>query len=260
MTKVLVSGALGKMGEQVVSAVLAAPDLELAGGFDPKASSGAFDWPLFTDLNEAIEATNPDVLVDFSLPAVVESNLKVALARGVNCVVGTTGLKPATLEALAAIATKDAALFVAPNFMLGAVLMERFAVQAATYFEDVEIVEFHHNNKADSPSGTALNTARAVASARFAAAVTSKAPGKETEQPGCEGARGAFVEGVPVHSVRSNGFLAHQEVLLGSGGETLTIRHDSIDRSAYMPGVLLAIRAVDRLSGLVVGLDKLLDI
>jgi 4-hydroxy-tetrahydrodipicolinate reductase len=162
-------------------------------------------------------------------------------------------------------------LFYAPNFTLGAVLMMTFAEKAARYFPDAEVIEFHHNGKKDAPSGTAITTALAIARARGEAAATGLAgyagtgaaggaPGKETELPGREGARGADVEGVPVHSVRSNGFFAHQEVIFGSSGETLTVRHDSIDRAAYMPGVLLAIREVGKRHGLIVGLERLLDL
>jgi 4-hydroxy-tetrahydrodipicolinate reductase len=138
--------------------------------------------------------------------------------------------------------------------------MQSFARKAAVFFEDAEIIEFHHNGKADAPSGTSLNTARSMAEARSLAKVTSQAPGAETELPAHPGARGTSVEGIAVHSVRSNGFVAHQEVILGSSGETLTIRHDSIDRASYMPGVLLAIRAIGEKSGLIIGLEELMDL
>jgi 4-hydroxy-tetrahydrodipicolinate reductase len=238
----------------------------VAGGFDPLAPGGNVELdgvaiaPAFADLASALAEAAPDVLVDFTSPSSVEGNLRVALAAGVDCVVGTTGLTPQKLSELAALAPERTALFHAPNFTLGAVLMMAFAQKAARYFPDVDIIEFHHNGKKDAPSGTSITTALAIAQARNEAGLASSAPGKETELPSREGARGANVEGVPVHAVRGSGFVAHQEVIFGSAGETLTLRHDSIDRSAYMPGVLLAIRKVDGLQGLVIGLEQLLDL
>jgi 4-hydroxy-tetrahydrodipicolinate reductase len=254
------------MGDQVVRAVTAQDDMEVVGGYDPVLASGSVELdgvavaPAFADLASALEAARPDVLVDFTAPSAVEGNLRVALAAGVDCVVGTTGLTSEKLEELAALAPEETTLFHAPNFTLGAVFMMAFAEKAARYFPDAEVIEFHHNGKKDAPSGTALTTALAIARARNEARITTSAPGRETELPGREGARGADVEGVPVHAVRSNGFVAHQEVIFGSPGETLTLRHDSIDRAAYMPGVLLAIREVGAQRGLIIGLDKLLDL
>ena len=161
-----------------------------------------------------------------------------------------------TLDALAAKAVGDACLFYAPNFTTGAVLMMQFAKTAAPFFPEAEVIELHHCNKKDAPSGTAVRTAQIIADAR---GFESSAPGSETEIEGCEGARGALVEGVPVHSVRSMGFVASQEVVFGSMGQTLTIRHDSWDRTSYMPGVLLGIRSVGERSGLVVGLEEFMD-
>jgi 4-hydroxy-tetrahydrodipicolinate reductase len=240
--------------------------LELVGGFDPTNSAdfvlvdGQQLAPAFQDLTTAIQATKPDVIVDFTLPSVVADNLKVALTLGVDCVVGTTGISENTLEQLIALAPAQTTLFVAPNFTTGAVLMMAAAKLAAKYFPDVEILEFHHNNKADSPSGTAINTAKAIAKIREQAGVSSGAPGSETELDGLQGARGAAVDDVRIHSIRSDGFVASQEVIFGSAGQTLSIRHDSIDRSSYMPGVLLAIRSVGARSGLIVGLEELMDL
>jgi 4-hydroxy-tetrahydrodipicolinate reductase len=254
------------MGNQVVRAVSAQDDMILVGGYDPALTSGSVELdgevvaPAFADLASALAASKADVLVDFTAPSAVEGNLRVALSAGVDCVVGTTGLAPDKLEELAALAPEQTTLFYAPNFTLGAVLMMAFAEKAAPYFADAEVIEFHHNGKKDAPSGTALTTALAIAQARNKAHILTSAPGRETELPGREGARGADVEGVPVHAVRSNGFVAHQEVIFGSAGETLTLRHDSIDRAAYMPGVLLAIREVGARSGLIIGLNKLLDL
>ncbi|MDR1713622.1 MAG: 4-hydroxy-tetrahydrodipicolinate reductase [Coriobacteriales bacterium] len=266
MIHVFVNGFNGRMGTEVVKAVLAQPDMELVGGYDPGAGTSgvlvggqqvAVSYPT---LQVALEVAKPDVLVDFTNPASVADNIRCALAAGVDCVIGTTGLTPDKLAELYQGAPAGSTLFVAPNFTIGAVLMMEFARKAAALFDDVEVLEFHHNGKQDAPSGTALNTALSIASARAQAKVSSKAPGSETELAGRAGARGTSVEGVPVHSIRSNGFVAHQEVIFGSSGETLTIRHDSIDRSSYMPGVLLAIRSVGERSGLIIGLEKLLDL
>lgn len=261
MIKVLVSGAMGRMGTQVIKAVDGAGDMELVAGFDPFAKedtrAGESAVPVYTALEEAIKASDPDVLVDFSRPDAAEANLRCALSAGINCVLGTTGLSEEKLQTIFdESAAGDAALFCAPNFTTGAVLMMLFAQQAAKYFPDAEVIEFHHDGKKDSPSGTAVRTARMIADARD---FGMTAPGKETELEGMEGARGTLVCDVPVHSVRTAGYVAHQEVIFGSAGQTLTIRHDSIDRESYMPGVLLAIRAIKDLNGLVVGLEKLMD-
>jgi 4-hydroxy-tetrahydrodipicolinate reductase len=169
-------------------------------------------------------------------------------------VVGTTGLTPERLEELALSAPPDTCLFVAPNFAIGAVLMMRFAAEAARFMPHAEIVELHHDRKADAPSGTAMRTAALIAAAREARPET---PGRETEI--AEGARGALVDGVPVHSVRLPGLVAHQEVVFGGPGQTLTIRHDSIDRTSFMPGVVLAVRKTVQRSGLIVGLEHYLE-
>jgi 4-hydroxy-tetrahydrodipicolinate reductase len=254
------------MGIQVVRAIAAAEDMELVAGFDPLAGEGSVESdgvrlaPAFISLAQAIEDTHPDVLVDFTAPGAVEATIRTALSFGLDCVIGTTGLSRERYEELAADAPENVTLFHAPNFTIGAVLMMSFARKAAAFFEDVEVIEFHHNGKADAPSGTALTTARAIADVRAEAGRTSEAPGAETELADRKGARGTFVDGIPVHSVRSNGFVAHQEVILGSMGETLTIRHDSIDRASYMPGVLLAIRAVGKRSGLIIGLKELMGL
>ena len=261
MIKVVVSGALGRMGTQVIAAVDGAADMQLVAGFDPFAKEGTTvgqgGVPVYTVLADVLAAGQPDVLVDFSRPDAAEANLRAALAAGVNCVLGTTGLSEEKLQQIYdESAAGDAALFCAPNFTTGAVLMMLFAQQAAKYFPDAEVIEFHHDGKKDSPSGTAVRTAKLIAGARD---FGMTAPGRETELEGMEGARGALVCDVPVHSVRTAGYVAHQEVIFGSAGQTLTIRHDSIDRSSYMPGVLLAVRAVGGLEGLVVGLEKLMD-
>ena len=194
------------------------------------------------------------LLLDGGGRGVIEGNLRCALPAGIDCVVGTTGLSDEKLTELAALAPSGTCLFYAPNFTTGAVLMMEFAKAAAPYFPEAEVIEMHHCNKKDAPSGTAVRTAQIISDARGGRA--SEAPGAETELPGAEGARGALVSGVPVHSVRSMGFVASQVVVFGSMGQTLTIRHDSWDRASYMPGVLLGIRSVGAREGLIVGLEN----
>ena len=255
MIKVAVAGYAGRMGSAVVDAVTAADDMTVVCGIDPHAAEAPF--PVFGTLAEALDAADVDVLVDFTQPNVVAGNLSVALPRGVDCVVGTTGLSNETLEGLATSAAPGTCLFYAPNFTTGAVLMMEFAKAAAPYFPEAEVMEFHHCNKKDAPSGTAVRTAEIISAARGGRA--SEAPGRETEIEGAEGARGALVEGVPVHSIRSMGYVASQEVVFGSLGQTLTIRHDSWDRTSYMPGVLLGIRSVGNRDGLIVGLENFMN-
>ncbi len=254
MINVAVCGCAGRMGSTVVNAVTAADDMQVVCGIDPYGEMGEF--PVYKSIEEALEAGGFDVLVDFTAPAVVAENLRKALPTGVDCVVGTTGMSNETLEELAALAPEGTCLFVAPNFTTGAVLMMQFAKAAAPYFPEAEVFEYHHCNKKDAPSGTAIRTAQMIAEAR---GFESAAPGAETEIEGCAGARGALVEGVPVHSARSMGFVANQEVIFGSLGQTLSIKHESWDRESYMPGVLLGIRSVGERSGLVVGLENFMD-
>lgn len=259
MIRVLVTGAGGRMGREVVRAVTEAPGMEVVGCVDTAAGVRVDDGsgtPLVCAMNvaETLLATGPDVMVDFTQPGAVESNLRAALSAGVHCVVGTTGVSEDRLAQIWFEAKTDACLFYAPNFSIGGVLMMQFAKQAARHFPHVEIVELHHDRKADAPSGTAVRTAKLVAEAR---GTVPDIQGKDTEH--VDGARGALVEGIPVHSVRLPGFTAHQEVVFGGPGEVLTIRHDSMDRSSFMPGVVLAIRKVGSMTGLVVGLEKLLE-
>ncbi len=252
MIDVAVAGFAGRMGSAVVDAVNAADDMRMACGIDPHGESA--DFPVYATVDQAVSAGGFQVLVDFTQPKVVEGNLRAALPAGIDCVVGTTGLSNEVLADLASVASPGTCLFYAPNFTTGAVLMMQFAKAAAPYFPEAEVLEFHHCNKKDAPSGTAVRTAQIISEARGGR--PSVAPGRETELAGCEGARGALVEGVPVHSVRSMGYVASQEVVFGSMGQTLTIRHDSWDRTSYMPGVLLGIRSVRECEGLVVGLES----
>ncbi len=261
MIEVVVCGAGGRMGREVLRAVAAQPDMRPVAAVDPSLEGDSVpdglggEIPVATDLTDAIRDGGPDVVVDFTRPDTVAANVRTALEAGVDCVVGTTGLTEEELEQLAAHSTDDATLFVAPNFAIGAVLMMRFAAEAARYLPDAEIVELHHDRKLDAPSGTAMRTAALIARARD---TVPPAPGRGTElEPG---ARGASVDGVPVHSVRLPGLVAHQTVLFGGAGQTLTLRHDAIDRTSFMPGVVLAVRKVGDLGGgLVFGLEHLLD-
>lgn len=260
MIDVLVAGAAGKMGREVVKAVTANDDMRIVAAVDTGWAGKTIDdgtgteIPCVEDLAAAIELANPDVMVDFTHPSVVESNLRIALTAGIDCVVGTTGLSEGQLRALVSDAPEDTCLFVAPNFAIGAVLMMRFAATAAHYMPHVEIIELHHDKKADAPSGTALRTASLIAEQR---PFVPDAPGRETEI--AEGARGALVDDVTIHSVRLPGLVAHQEVLFGGQGQTLSIRHDSIDRTSFMPGVVLAVREVGTRTGLIIGLENVME-
>ena len=245
--KVAVLGAKGRMGATTVGAINEAADLELVAALD-----------LGDDLNTLV-TSDAEVVVDFTHPDSVMGNLEFAINHGVNVVVGTTGFnteKLASIEGWLSNNPKVGAL-VAPNFGLGAVLMMKFAAQASKYFESVEIIELHHPNKADAPSGTASRTAELITEAR---ASVNKEAMPDATSSGLPGARGAKVGDVPVHSVRLRGLVAHQEVILGDLGETLTIRHDSIDRTGFMPGVLLGIRKVVATPGLTFGLEHFLDL
>lgn len=256
MIKVCVSGCGGRMGTAVVHAVSAADDMEVACGVDPHGAD--YDFPVFTSAEEAVAQGGFDVYVDFTQPNVVEANIRQVLPQGIDCVIGTTGLTQEVLQNLASLAPESTCLFYAPNFTTGAVLMMQFAKAAAPYFPEAEVIELHHCNKKDAPSGTAVRTAEIISDARGGR--ISAAPGRETEVEGAQGARGALVSGVPVHSVRSMGFVASQEVIFGSMGQSLTIRHDSWDRESYMSGVLLGIRSVKERSGLIVGLENFMGL
>lgn len=254
MINVAISGCNGRMGKAVTQAVMSANDINLVCGIDPTLRTNANgSLHVYDCVSHALEHETFDVMVDFTTPFSVEKNLSCALSAGVDCVVGTTGISTEKLSELMCYAPKETCLFYAPNFTTGAVLMMQFAQAAAPYFPQAEVIEFHHCNKKDAPSGTAMQTAQLIATARNGQ--PSNAPGKETEvATGC-GARGALIDGIPVHSVRSMGYVASQEVVFGSMGQTLTIRHDSWDTASYMPGVLLGIRSVGAESGLIIGLD-----
>ena len=240
-------GARGKVGREVCVAVDTAEDLRLAAEVD-------VDDPLESLVTAGVEA-----VVDFTHPDAVMANLEFCTARGIHAVVGTTGFDADRLAQLRGWleASPGTGVLVAPNFSIGAVLMMRYAAQAARFFESVEVVELHHPTKADAPSGTARRTAELVAAARREAGC---APVPDATSTALEGARGADVDGIRVHSVRARGLVAHQEVVLGGLGETLTIRHDSMDRASFTPGVLLALRRIGDRPGLTVGLEHLLPL
>ncbi len=245
--RVAVIGARGRMGRQVCAAVNGAPDLELGPQIDLDEDSD--------DLDAVVDA---DVAVVFSVPDAALGHVRACVRAGVHAVVGTTGWTPERLDAVRSelAAYPDVGMLVAPNFALGAVLLVRFAAMAAPHYSSVEVIELHHPDKADAPSGTALHTAQLIAAARERAGA---APMPDATTTSLDGARGADVHGVRVHSVRLRGLVAHEEVLLGGPGEILTLRHDSLDRSSFMPGVLLGVRTVSTRPGLTVGLEHYLE-
>ena len=259
MIRVGVVGAGGRMGAEVCRAVTAAEDMALVAAVDPHAGEThvAETDVVLADELEALTEAGAEVVVEFTRPDTVADNVRWLLDHGLHAVVGTTGMTAGDLDDLRTRAAAGAAnVFVAPNFAIGAVLMMQFAAQAARHLGNVEIIERHHAGKLDAPSGTALRTAELIAAAAAEAGNELAAPiGGDDAHPG---ARGNVAHGVTVHSVRSPGLVAHQEVQFGGPGETLTIRHDSIHRESFMPGVLLAIRRVRDLDGLVVGLEHLL--
>lgn len=263
MTTVIVNGACGRMGQAVLKAVQEADGLELVGAVDIKggADTGSLvGLPangilVETDLEALLARKKPEVMVDFTRPDVVFGNVMTALAHKTSPVVGTTGLSDEQKAEIAKAAEEnDTPAFIAPNFAIGAVLLMVMSRQAAKYMPDVEIIELHHDKKLDAPSGTAIQTAAMIAEVRKV-----HKQGNPDEFEKLEGARGADYEGMHIHSVRLPGYVAHQEVIFGGLGQTLTIRHDSMNRESFMPGVVLAAKKVRSLKGLTVGLDKLLD-
>jgi 4-hydroxy-tetrahydrodipicolinate reductase len=243
--RVAVLGARGRMGATVCAAVSGAADLDLVAELDLGDDIGA------------LSSATADVVVDFTRPDAVMDNLRTCIAAGVHCVVGTTGFTDDRLARLRSWLDEapGVGVVVAPNFSVAAVLMMRFAEQAAPFFDSAEVIELHHDRKVDAPSGTATATAARIAAARAEAGGDPMPDATTDERPG---ARGADVDGVHVHAVRLRGLVAHQEVLFGTEGETLTIRHDSLDRVSFMPGVLLAVRNVSDRPGLTLGIDDLL--
>lgn len=251
MINVGVLGARGKVGSQICTAVEAAADLALVARVDAG------------DPLAMLSDAGAQVVVDFTHPDVVMSNLEYCVKHGIHAVVGTTGFDEDRLAALrgwlaeAQQRDQGVGVLIAPNFSIGAILMMRFAAQAAAFYESVEIVELHHPTKADAPSGTARRTAELIAAARREAGV---GPVPDATSTALEGARGAVVDGIHVHGLRIRGLVAHQEVILGGPGETLTIRHDSMDRASFAPGVLTGVRAIADHPGLTVGLEHFLPL
>lgn len=243
--RVAVLGAKGKVGSTMVTGVRAADDLTLSAEVDAG------------DPMSLLTEASTEVVIDFTHPDVVMANLEFLIANGIHAVVGTTGFTAERLQQVEEWLAGNPAtsVLIAPNFAIGAVLSMHFAKQAAPFFESAEVVELHHPHKADAPSGTATRTAKLIAESR-----KGLPPNPDATSTGLPGARGADVEGIPVHSVRLAGLVAHQEVLFGTEGETLTIRHDSLDRTSFVPGVLLAVRRVRDRPGLTVGLEPLLNL
>ena len=243
MIKVGVLGARGRMGSEVVRAVTEAGDCEIVAALDQG------------DSLDALVTAGAQVVVDFTTPDVVMANLDFLIKNNIHAVVGTTGFSDDRIAQLKSwlAANPTAGVLIAPNFAIGAVLMMEFAEKAAKFFESAEIIELHHPNKVDAPSGTAARTAALISDARKRAGLSAMPDATTTS---LDGARGANVGDVPVHSVRLRGLIAHQEVLFGGLGETLTIRHDSLDRAGFMPGVLLGVRQISTHPGLTVGLEK----
>ena len=242
MIKVAVLGARGRMGSEVVKAVNEAKDLELVAQLD------------LGDSLDSLVTSGAQVAVDFTTPDSVMANLEFLISKNIHAVIGTTGFDDARIAKIKSLlASSKSGVLIAPNFAIGAVLMMEFATKAAKYFESAEIIELHHPNKVDAPSGTAARTAELMSAARKEAALPAMPDATSTS---LAGARGATVGEIPVHSVRLRGLVAHQEVLLGGIGETLSIRHDSIDRVGFMPGVLLGVRQVVTHPGLTFGLEN----
>ncbi len=243
--RVAVLGSKGKVGAAMVRAVESAEDLNLSAEVDA-------DDPL-----SLLTDNNTEVVIDFTHPDVVMTNLQFLIDNGIHAVVGTTGFTEERLQQVRSwlAAKAGVSVLIAPNFAIGAVLSMHFAQQAAPFYESVEVIELHHPHKADAPSGTAARTAALIAEAR-----KGLPPNPDATTTSLPGARGADVDGVPVHSVRLAGLVAHQEVLFGTEGETLTIRHDSMDRTSFVPGVLLAVRRIAEFPGLTIGIESLLNL
>lgn len=262
--RVAVAGAKGRMGQEVVKMVLGDPELSLVAAIDstldgvPVSEVLGLETPVlfYRSLTYALDATQPDVLVDFTVPDSVKTNAVAAIDAGVRPVIGTTGLQPEEIEQLDhRCRQRGIGGIVAPNFAIGAVLMMHFAALAAKYFPHVEIIEYHHDQKLDAPSGTSLKTAELISLAR-----KEMKQGHPLEEERLDGVRGGYYHGFRIHSVRLPGLVAHQEVLFGAPGQTLSIRHDSMNRESFMPGVNLAIKKVMTLQGMVYGLEHLLEL
>ncbi|MFC0271625.1 4-hydroxy-tetrahydrodipicolinate reductase [Metabacillus herbersteinensis] len=261
--KIVISGPRGRMGREAVKLVEETEEYELVAVVDHKYEGMLLNEldgfnasvPIYTDIEKCFFEKSPDVLIDLTTPEIGKLHTKLALKNGVRPVVGTTGFSQADLQEIERLTDeKGIGAIIAPNFALGAILMMKFSKMAATYFQDVEIIELHHDQKLDAPSGTGLKTAELIASVR-----DEKQQGHPEEKETLSGARGANYQGIHVHSVRLPGLIAHQEVLFGGDGQTLTIRHDSYNRASFMSGVKLAVDSVMKLNVLVYGLENILE-
>ena len=264
MLKVAIAGARGKMGSEAVHTMMKKENVTVVSALDYKQVGktlgelelfpSTYDAPIYTDLQQLINETNPDILIDLTNPHAVYEHTKVALQNHVRPVIGTTGFTDEQLEELKALAIeKKIGCIIAPNFAIGAILMMKFAKEAAKYLPDVEIIEMHHDQKLDAPSGTGLKTAQMISEVR-----AQKTQGHEDEKETHAGARGADFEGMRIHSVRLPGLVAHQQVLFGGDGQLLTIRHDSLNRGSFMSGVAFCVDEVIKLDSLVYGLENLI--
>ncbi|MGI5879782.1 MAG: 4-hydroxy-tetrahydrodipicolinate reductase [Syntrophomonadaceae bacterium] len=261
--KVVVAGALGKMGIESMQAIAADNELELSGAIDIKAQGEtaasltglkSIDLPIENNLEQLISRIKPDILLDFTNPQAVFNNARLGLKNNISCVIGTTGLNEIELKQLDSLAQENnVGIAVIPNFAIGAVLMMKFAAEAARYLPDVEIIELHHDRKIDSPSGTAIKTAEMISHNR-----PPRPPANFSDYEKVAGCRGGDVEQIRIHSVRLPGFVAHQEVIFGGMGQSLTIRHDSFDRVGFMPGVVMVIKKMMSIKGLVYGMENFL--
>ncbi len=259
--RVAVNGASGRMGREVINALCREPETQVVGAVELQVTEDQLPLPdssgivpFSSNLDDILTSCQPDVLVDFTTAQATMPAVRIATKRGVNLVIGTTGLTADEINEIERLSIAcQVGVVVAPNFALGAVVMIHLAKIAAKYFDYAEIIELHHNRKADSPSGTSLSTAKAMAEAKGK-------PFYLPEQRKPSNSRGQQVEGVTLHSVRLPGLMAHQEIILGGPGQTLSIRHDTINRECYMPGVILAIKKVVKHKGLIYGLDKLLGL
>lgn len=262
--KIVIAGPRGKMGKEAVNLVMNTKNYKLVGVVDRLndgknlseiAGFQGIDAPIYTDIEKCFQDVSPDVLIDLTTPEIGRVHTELAVKHGVRPVVGTTGFSKEDLERISKIAEeKGIGVIIAPNFAIGAVLMMKFAKMAAKYFEDIDIIELHHDKKLDAPSGTALKTAQLMAEVR-----NSKQQGHPDEKETIQGARGANYDGMHIHSVRLPGLVAHQEVLFGGNGESLKIRHDSFNRTSFMTGVKLAVDTVMNVDVLVYGLENIIE-
>lgn len=262
--RILVNGACGRMGSEVVKTIVNDTEDILVGACDFNNAGEDITKVVGLERSEiiikdnfqqTIKETNPDIIIDFTTPRVVMENIKVGLQAGINMIVGTTGITEVDIKKIDQMSRENNTnILIVPNFAIGAVLMMRFAQEAARYLNDVEIIELHHDQKLDAPSGTAIKTAELINDSRI-----SKENNDLEEIEKISGARGGDCNGIKIHSVRLPGLVAHQEVIFGTEGQSLAIRHDSYNRKSFMPGVRLALKNIDKIDGLVYGLEKIMD-